>query len=108
MCALCAVLGSANHWSDMAGHSEFHHDGNKVTRRVERNRRLHILEPILSYYGLQITDLNGSSYLISAQPNKSEEVYQLDDIWRVASELSDHVLDPLNRDLLNYLNRNVS
>lgn len=103
MCALCAVLGSSNHWTDMAGRSEFSWKGNKVTRRIERNRRVSLFKPLFDYYGLELNDWGGSSYLLSNQAGKSKEVYQLNGVWTVAEELAGRPCDPLDPEFIESL-----
>lgn len=80
----------------MAGNSEFSWKGNKVTRRIERNHRVSLLKPLLDYYGLELNDWGGSSYLLSNQAGKSIEVYQLSGIWTVVEELAGRPCDPLD------------
>lgn len=105
MCALCAVLGSSNHWADMAGRDEFNWNGNKITRRFERNRRVSLMMPVLDYYGLSLGDCGGSTYILSDQAGRSEEVYQLDGIWATAEKLAGKPCDPLDRGLIQCLLR---
>lgn len=103
MCALCAILGSSNHWTDMAGREEFTWKGNKITRRIERNRRANLIAPVLGYYGLTLGDCGGSTYVLIDQAGRSEEVYQMDMIWSTAEKLTGKPCDPLDPQLLQYL-----
>lgn len=105
MCALCAVLGSSIHWSDMAGREQFVRDGNKVSRRAERQRRISRIKPTFDYYGLTLRDLGGSAYLISNARGEEASVYQLEGIWAEAERLAGQPCDPLDADLLAHLSR---
>ena len=106
MCALCAVLGSSNHWTDSAGRQEFHVDGNKITRRYERGRRAALIKPFVEYLGLDLNDWGGSSWLIDDRAGRrSEEVYALPDIWAAAERLAGRSCDPLDPDLIEYLSK---
>ena len=103
MCALCSVLGSSNHWTDMAGRSEFSWNGNKVTRRLERNRRVSLLKPLFDHYDLELKDWGGSTYLLGNVAGEFKEVYQLSGIWAVAEELIGNPCDPLDPRLIKRL-----
>ena len=105
MCALCAVLGSSNHWTDAAGRPEFNVDGNKVTRRYERGRRAALINPLVAYLGLDLNDWGGSSWLLDDGAGRSEEVYQLTEIWAAAERLAGRNCDPLDPDLIEYLSK---
>jgi hypothetical protein len=103
MCALCAVLGKSTHWTDMTGRAEFESAGNKVTRRYERARRAALIKPMLDHLNLELHDWSGSSWLVSDQAGKNEEVYQLTEIWASAERLAGHACDPLDPDLIESL-----
>ena len=105
MCALCAVLGSSSHWSDMAGRESFRMNDNKVTRRMERRHRLSLVQPIFDFYGLKLQDLAGSSYLVSNNRGEEASVYQLESIWAKAELFAGRPCDPLDPDLLNHLSQ---
>jgi hypothetical protein len=105
MCALCGVLGRSDHWTDMAGRSEFTIDGNKVSRRYERGRRAALIKPMLDYLGLDLNDWGGSSWLLDNRAGRSEEVYQLTQIWAAAERLAGQACDPLDPAFIEYLSR---
>lgn len=97
------MLGSSNHWTDMAGHPEFVIDGNKVTRRYERARRATLISPLLAYLGLELQDWGGSSWLVVDHGGQGKEVYRLIEIWAAAAELAGRICDPLDPAFLDYL-----
>ena len=105
MCALCAVLGRSNHWTDAAGRSEFSVAGNKLTRRYERGRRAALIKPVVEYLGLDLDDWGGTSWLISDRAGRSEEVYQLTEIWAAAERLAGRTCDPLDPDFIEHLSK---
>lgn len=105
MCALCAALGSSNHWTDAAGRAEFEVGGNKPTRRHERGRRAALIRPVLEYQGLDLNDWGGTSWLIDDGAGNNEEVYGLNEIWAAAERLAGQACDPLDPDFIEYLSR---
>lgn len=87
----------------MTGRAEFQVAGNKVTRRYERARRAALIRPLFDRLGLELNDWGGSSWLVSNQAGKNEEVYQLTEIWAAAERLAGHPCDPLDPDLIESL-----
>lgn len=84
----------------MAGRSEFQWSGERVSRRIERNRRVALIKPVLRHYGLTLNDWGGSSYLLENRAGASEEVYQLNGIWSAAEALAGRPCDPLDPELI--------
>lgn len=103
MCALCAVLGRANHWADAAGRAEFSWLGNKITRRSERSRRVALCKLLLGHYGLDLDDVGGTSYVVSNHAGRAEEAFRLPEIWTVAARLAGRPCDPLDPELIKVL-----
>ena len=89
----------------MAGRSEFSVDGNKVTRRYERERRAALIKPVVEYLGLDLNDWGGTSWLISDRAGRSEEIYQLTEIWAAAERLAGRACDPLDPDFIEHLSK---
>ena len=100
MCGLCAALGSSKDWTDAAGRPEFERTGRKVTRRAEREERVMMVNCVLRYYGLELADWGGNSYVLSNSAGRSENIYNLAGIWAASERLIDGGCDPLDPGLL--------
>jgi hypothetical protein len=100
MCALCGVLG-ADHWTDApARPGVFTRTADPLQRRRERARRVAVANHILGHYGMQLSDWQGASFLISTATGKTELVDNLAHLWSVAERLSGRACDPLDPALL--------
>lgn len=106
MCSLCAALGGHRYWTDAAGHEAFRHNEGKVTRRGERERRVTLLNRVLSVYGLSISDWGGNSYVLHDRAGHRRNVYNLAGIWAEVDAMTDAVCDPLDSRLLETLELN--
>lgn len=103
MCGLCSALGSSKEWTDAAGRPEFEKAGRKVTRRAERERRVAHANNVLRFYGLELRDWGGNSYVLSNAAGRSENMYNLLGIWEAADRLAGRPCDPLDSMLLEAL-----
>jgi hypothetical protein len=101
MCALCGVLGSADHWADaVARPGVFTRNTDTAERRRERSRRIAHADRLLRHYGMRLGDWQGSSYLLSTATGKTEVVDGLAHLWASAEAISGRLCDPLDRDLI--------
>ena len=101
MCALCGVLGGSDHWTDVASRpGVFTRNTDILERRRERARRVTVANRILSCYGMQLADWQGSTYVLSTATGKSEMVENLTHLWSAVEKLSGRVCDPLDPALL--------
>ena len=105
MCGLCAALNASRHWTDAAGQSAFSENGRPMTARQERESRATIINHILGFYGLNVADWGGSSYLLTAPSGKNANVYNLSGLWHAVDDLCPAAVDPLDAELLDYLDR---
>lgn len=103
MCGLCAALGSSQDWTDAAGRPEFEKAGHKVTRRSEREARVALANRVLGFYGLELRDWGGNSFVLSDRSGRSENMYNLAGIWAAAERLAGAPCDPLDPALLRVL-----
>jgi hypothetical protein len=104
MCALCGVLGGAEHWTDaVARQGVFTRNTGSPERRRERLRRVALANRILSQYGLALADWQGTSYLLSTATGKTEVVDGLAHLWASAEKVSGRACDPLAFDLIERL-----
>lgn len=101
MCGLCAALNASRNWTDASGQSAFTQNGRPIAARDEREKRVRIINSVLSHYGLQVADWGGSSYVITTLSGKNANVYNLGGIWDAADGLvAEKVIDPLDPVLL--------
>lgn len=104
MCALCGVLGGSDHWTDAAGRpGVYTRAADPLERRRERGRRVAVANRILAHYGMQVSDWQGASFLVSTATGKTELVDNLSHLWSVAERLSGRECDPLDPALLRRL-----
>lgn len=100
MCGLCGVLGGSDHWTDAAARPGVFAAADPLARRRERARRVLAANRVLALYGMQLSDWQGSSYVLSTLTGKTELVDNLSHLWSVAERLSGRACDPLDPTLL--------
>ena len=104
MCALCGSLGSGEHWADaFARDGVFTRNDDPARRRDERARRVQVANRVLKFYGLQLSDWQGASFLLATLTGKSEIVGDLGHLWASAERLTGRRCDPLDPELLTRL-----
>src|SRR5437868_2739696 len=101
MCALCGVLGGADHWADaVARPGVFTRNTDPAERRRERSRRIALADGLLRHYGMRLGDWQGASYLLSTATGKTELVDGLAHLWSSAERISGRLCDPLDAGLI--------
>lgn len=108
MCVLCGELVMHVHWIDQPIHDkEF---SNTIVagelqrdRMRDRLRRVYYCNRILSYYGLNLMDWQGSKYMLADKKGKQIIVNDLGDMWTEAQKMTNKCIDPLDSELLIYL-----
>jgi hypothetical protein len=104
MCALCGVLGGAEHWTDAAARpGVFTRNADSLERRRERARRVAVANRVLSQYGMQLSDWQGSAFMLATATGKTEMVETLAHLWSTAEQMSGRACDPLDPALLRRL-----
>ncbi len=104
MCALCGVLGSAAHWTDAAPRPGiFTRNLDAVERRRERTRRIAAAQRVLAFYGLTLSDWQGTQFVLSTATGKTELVDGLGHLWMTAERLIGRPCDPLDAGLIRRL-----
>jgi hypothetical protein len=88
MCALCGVLGGAEHWTDAAA------------RRRERAHRVAGANRIVRHYGLALADWQGAAFVLSTRTGRSEMVESVAHLWPAAERLLGRPCDPLDEGLI--------
>ncbi|SJZ78888.1 hypothetical protein SAMN02745126_02296 [Enhydrobacter aerosaccus] len=104
MCALCGILGPANHWTDAAARpGVFTRNLDSLQRRRERLQRVACAQRVLSHYRLTLSDWQGTAYLLSTPTGKTEIVDNLTHLWAAAEKLLGRRCDPLDPAVINHL-----
>jgi len=104
MCALCGVLGGAEHWTDAAVRpGVFTRNVDPVQRRRERYNRVAGASRVLRHYGLTLSDWQSASYVLSTATGKTELVDNLGHLWAAAEKLLGRPCDPLDPAFLRRL-----
>jgi hypothetical protein len=101
MCALCGVLGGADHWTDAAARpGVYSRMADPLQRRRERARRVAAVNRVLAHYHMQLADWQGTSFLLSTATGKTALVDNLAHLWAAAEQLAGRPCDPLDPALL--------
>ena len=102
MCGLCGVFLTETHWTD----ANVSTPGTGArTRRHERLHRVALANRVLKHYGLKLSDWQGSAYLLSSQTGQTSVVPSIAAVWPAAEELRKRTLDPLDKKLIEALER---
>jgi hypothetical protein len=104
MCALCGVIGGAEHWADAHDRpGSFTRNTGPVERRRERARRVVQANRLLVHFGLTLTDWRGAAFVLSTRTGRTRLVDNLAHLWIAAEALAGRPLDPLDPALLDRL-----
>lgn len=101
MCVLCGELIMHVHWTDRRTQdNEYKHiviaGESQRDRMRSRLKRVKISNRILAYYGLSISEWNGSRFVLRDKKGGTQIVYDLGDMWNKAELLAHKKLDPLD------------
>ena len=108
MCALCGILGGAEHWADAHPRpGTFTRNLGPLERRRERARRVDQANILLRPLGLDLGDWQGSAFLLATRTGKTEIVADLAHLWTAAEGLLGRPIDPLDLALLERLETRV-
>ncbi|MCX7360816.1 MAG: hypothetical protein NTV97_02865 [Alphaproteobacteria bacterium] len=101
MCALCGVLGGSDHWTDAAARpGVYTRNVDSLHRRRERFARVAAAQRVLAFYGLTLSDWQGTSFVLSTMTGKTELVDNLTHLWAAAEKLIRRPCDPLDPALM--------
>lgn len=95
MCGLCGLIGEDSHWSDPIDSS--------IPGRRERLRRIASINQIVAPFRLQVSDVQGASYLVQGPTGKQAIASGLEQLWKVAEDIVSRKLDPLDPRILEHL-----
>lgn len=96
MCEVCAIFGAGEHWSDFARLRDERFPFDDIMHyRAERKRRLGMLNALLAEQGVHCEDWDGEAVAVFDAVGRFKIAATLNDIWKMAEELSKTVVDPL-------------
>jgi hypothetical protein len=108
MCALCGVLGGAEHWTDaVARPGVFTRNTDAASRHRDRLNRVAAANRVLKHYRMTLADWQGSAFVLSSATGKTEIVDNLAHLWTAAERLFGRPCDPLDEELLAAMEREL-
>ena len=108
MCALCGVLGGAEHWTDpLARPGVFTRNTDVASRRRERARQVAAANRVLKHYRVGLADWQGAAFVLSTATGKTEIVDNLGHLWGAAEQLTGKPCDPLDAELITLMEREL-
>jgi hypothetical protein len=108
MCALCGVLGGAEHWTDaVARPGVFTRNTDAASRRQERSSQVAAGNRVLKHYRVSLTDWQGTAFVLSGATGKTKIVHNLGHLWTAVERLTGRACDPLDAELITALEREL-
>jgi hypothetical protein len=104
MCGACAVLGNAPDWVDRVGNPDGVGHSEDLTRIAERQRRVGLVNLLLEPTRMKLLDL-GNNLSLRGPTGRVEIVDGLAHVWATADRLSDQLVDPLDIEQLEAIER---
>lgn len=99
MCEVCAIFGAGEHWSDFArSRNERFPFGEIQNYRLERKRRIEVLNRLLRPRSLRCEDWDGETLAVIDRHGRSRLAATLTDVWPTIEVLSGSKIDPLQDD----------
>jgi hypothetical protein len=109
MCALCGVLGGAEHWTAViARPGVFTRNTDPASRRRERMKQAAAANRVLKHYGMTLADWQGSAFVLSTATGKTEIVDNLVHLWIAVERLLGRPCDPLDAALIALMERELA
>ena len=108
MCALCGVLGAAEHWTAaVARPGVFTRNIDPASRRRDRVNQVAAANRVLKHYRVSLADWQGTAFILSSATGKTEIVDNLGHLWTAAERLTGKPCDPLNAELITAMEREL-
>ena len=108
MCALCGVLGGAEHWSSAAARpGVFTRNTDTASRRRERTGQVAAANRVLKHYRASLVDWQGTAFVLATATGKTEIVDNLGHLWTSAERLTGKPCDPLDAELIAVMEREL-
>jgi hypothetical protein len=108
MCALCGVLGGAEHWTTAAARpGVFTRNTDAAARRRERTSQVAAANRVLKHYRVSVADWQGTAFVLSTATGKTEIVENLGHLWTAAERLTGRPCDPLDTEMIAAMGREL-
>ncbi len=117
MCILCGALWTEEHWAEVSADRRpvgaegtialEVHTANRGQRLRDRALRARFASLLLSRYGLQIQDWEGSNYILRDRKGSSVIVPDLASLWKAVEQMLGRPLDPLEPDFLDSVRQRI-
>ena len=108
MCALCGVLGGAEHWTAAIPRpGVFTRNTDAASRRRERIGQVAAANRILKYYRVNLANWEGTTFVLSTATGKTEMVDNLGHLWTAVERLTGKPCDPLDAELITAMERDL-
>src|SRR5437764_11185179 len=108
MCALCGVLGGAEHWTSAnARPGVFTRSTDPASRRRERTSQVAAANLVLKHYRMILADWQGTAFVLSTATGKTEIVDNLGHLWTAVERLTGKPCDPLDVELIAGMEREL-
>ena len=108
MCALCGVLGGAEHWTAAAARpGVFTRNTDAASRRRERTNQLAAANRVLRHYSVSVVDWHGTAFVLSTATGKTEIVDNLGHLWTAVERLTGKLCDALDAELITVMEREL-
>ncbi len=104
MCGACAVLNNAPDWIDRVGNPDGIGHGENLTRGAERQWRVHLVNLLLRPTRMRLSDL-ANNLSLQGPTGRVEIVEGLAHVWAAADRLSSALVDPLDPEQLEAIER---
>ncbi len=99
MCGLCGLIAEQLDWGDRIKTG--------LPRRQERYRKIKIINQLLQFHRIKVSDFQGVNYVIQSATGQSAVTNGLNQLWREMEGISSRGIDVLDEDYLNYLQKEV-
>lgn len=100
MCGLCGLIAEQRDWSDSVAFN--------VPKRQERYRKIMIINTIVKYYRVSVSDFQGLNYLLQNQTGKASVVNGLNHLWEEIEAMTHQSIDVLDERFLNDLTGKIN
>ena len=108
MCALCGVLGGAEHWTAAAARpGVFTRNTDAASRRRERTSQVAAANEVLKHYRVSLIDWQVTAFVLSSATGKTEIVDTLGHLWTAVERLTGKPCDPLDAELITLMEREL-
>jgi hypothetical protein len=99
MCALCGAFGGTEHWSNESGAA-----GRAKPPAADRSARAAMANRVLGLYGLHLSEWGGR-FTLASRTGGMVIVDHFGALWSEAERLGGRPCDPLDRDVIEAVER---